>query len=216
MALDIPHKASEVADVVTASLGVVTVRCTKDNSIANILTQADRQLYRAKSSGRNRVKFVASDNMALPPVEENKGYLVQLVWKDSYCCGNQLIDSQHRSLFNVSNELLEAILLSHPKDEISLIITRLLEDITEHFRDEEHFLESIGFPDLKHHAEEHARLLKKGLELAQEFTADTLTVGNVFQFLVSDVVEHHLIEVDREFFSLSRDVTIKSKSTELQ
>ena len=201
MDLDIPHKASEVADVVTASLGVVTVRCSKDNSIANILTQADGQLYRAKSSGRNRVKFVVSDNMALSPAEENKGYLVQLVWKDSFCCGNQLIDSQHRSLFNISNELLEAILLSHPNDEISLIVSRLLENITEHFHDEELFLESIGFTDLTHHAEEHARLLKKGLQLAQEFTAHTLTVGNVFQFLVSDVVEHHLIEVDREFFS---------------
>lgn len=204
MALAIPHRASDVADFVTASLGVVTVRCTKDNTIANILTQADELLYRAKSSGRNRVECVASDTVALTPAGENKGYLVQLVWKDSFCCGNQLIDSQHQALFNTSNELLEAILLSHPKNVISSIISRLLGDVTQHFQDEEHILESIEFPNLKQHIEEHVRLLNKGIELAQEFTGDTLTVGNVFQFLASDVVEHHMLETDREFFPFVR------------
>ncbi len=56
-ALDIPHKGSNVAKCVTASLGVVTMKCTADSSVEDILTQADTLLYQAKSSGRNRVKF---------------------------------------------------------------------------------------------------------------------------------------------------------------
>ncbi len=52
----IPHSGSSVADHVTASLGVVTARCSADNSSLAILSQVDELLYRAKSLGRNRVE----------------------------------------------------------------------------------------------------------------------------------------------------------------
>jgi diguanylate cyclase (GGDEF)-like protein/hemerythrin-like metal-binding protein/PAS domain S-box-containing protein len=214
LALAIPHNKSKAANHITASLGVVAVKCTTDNSIMDILTQADNLLYRAKSSGRNRVEYVASNNESLISEEEGKGYLVELVWKDSFCCGNQLIDSQHQSLFNISNELLEAILLSHPKSIISSIVVRLLSEITQHFQDEELFLESKEFPNLKQHAEEHSKLLKEGLELAEEFKADKLTVGHVFQFLVSDVVEHHMLGADKEYFPFTSTVNIVSQNAE--
>jgi diguanylate cyclase (GGDEF)-like protein/PAS domain S-box-containing protein len=56
-ALAIPHKGSKVADFVTASLGVITIHHTTQQSIEDILSQVDALLYRAKSSGRNRVEF---------------------------------------------------------------------------------------------------------------------------------------------------------------
>jgi len=53
----IPHGGSSVADYVTASLGVVTARCSANNSSLAILSQVDELLYRAKSLGRNRVEY---------------------------------------------------------------------------------------------------------------------------------------------------------------
>jgi diguanylate cyclase (GGDEF)-like protein/PAS domain S-box-containing protein len=55
--LAIPHNGSSAAEFVTASLGVVTVQCAACRSSVDIVTQADEQLYRAKSSGRNRIEF---------------------------------------------------------------------------------------------------------------------------------------------------------------
>ncbi len=52
----IPHESSEVADHVTASLGVVTVACTLDKTGEDVLNQVDELLYLAKSGGRNRVE----------------------------------------------------------------------------------------------------------------------------------------------------------------
>ncbi|MBU0675842.1 MAG: diguanylate cyclase [Proteobacteria bacterium] len=56
MDLTIPHKSSRVEDLVTASLGVVSVRCSNDGSPQDIIEQADALLYQAKESGRNRVE----------------------------------------------------------------------------------------------------------------------------------------------------------------
>ncbi len=54
-ALAIPHGASGVADHVTVSLGVFTTRCTARKGVTAVIAEADRQLYAAKSGGRNRV-----------------------------------------------------------------------------------------------------------------------------------------------------------------
>ncbi len=48
-----------MANYVTASQGVVTVKCSAGGSPVDIVTQVDTLLYLAKSSGRNRVGFIA-------------------------------------------------------------------------------------------------------------------------------------------------------------
>ena len=53
--LAIPHHASDVADHVTVSLGVVTALCTAETGVSKIIAEADEQLYAAKSGGRNQV-----------------------------------------------------------------------------------------------------------------------------------------------------------------
>lgn len=54
-ALQIPHDASCVHDHVTVSLGAITLNCAAIASPAEALGLADRQLYQAKTEGRNRV-----------------------------------------------------------------------------------------------------------------------------------------------------------------
>jgi diguanylate cyclase (GGDEF)-like protein len=54
-ALQIPHTHSSIADHVTASFGIATVRCMPGGSAQELIGEADRQLYRAKMGGRNRV-----------------------------------------------------------------------------------------------------------------------------------------------------------------
>jgi diguanylate cyclase (GGDEF)-like protein/hemerythrin-like metal-binding protein/PAS domain S-box-containing protein len=206
MALAIPHKTSKVADCITASLGVGTVQCTPGESVVDIISQVDEQLYRAKSSGRNRVKFVVPHNVG-GGIRNN---LVRLVWKDSFCCGNQLIDSQHQALFHLSNQLLDAVLSAHPAKEISPIITQLLAKISQHFHDEETILEAAGFPGLIQHVAEHAKLLAKGRELTEDFKTSTLTVGALFQFLASEVIMLHMLEADRDYFPFITDAREKT------
>ena len=54
-ALAIPHRASQVGQVVTISIGVASGRCDMGSDNAFWLTGADRMLYRSKLAGRNRV-----------------------------------------------------------------------------------------------------------------------------------------------------------------
>jgi diguanylate cyclase (GGDEF)-like protein len=53
--LAIPNSASLVSDVVTVSIGVVTVACSRGLKPEMIVELCDQQLYRSKQEGRNRV-----------------------------------------------------------------------------------------------------------------------------------------------------------------
>ena len=46
---------------VTVSIGVATDRCSEEISFGGLYRRADKELYDAKNSGRNRVVFRSSD-----------------------------------------------------------------------------------------------------------------------------------------------------------
>jgi len=58
-ALKMEHKQSPVSEFVTASLGVVTVRYSDNMSPQDVVEMADRLMYKAKLSGRNRTEYAA-------------------------------------------------------------------------------------------------------------------------------------------------------------
>ena len=53
--LSIPHRASSTADVITVSIGTGTMVPDKGTAPSDLINQADKSLYMAKNSGRNRV-----------------------------------------------------------------------------------------------------------------------------------------------------------------
>lgn len=198
----IPHEWSDVAQYVSASLGVVTIRCGMHARVADIVAQADEFLYRAKSNGRNRVEC----NDIYPELRPGAPSFVEITWKDSFCSGNQTIDEQHQSLFQISNELLGAVLSNLPYVDTSEIISRLTAELRRHCRAEEAILEDSGFPGLEQLAEEHTRLLAKVAELSHEYEASRLSVSDLFQFLANEFVLQHMLGADREFFPYVGDM----------
>lgn len=66
-ALHIPHKRSTVADWLTVSIGVCYVKAPEaDDSLSAVLATADRLLYDAKKSGRNRVASSVYQSLSRP------------------------------------------------------------------------------------------------------------------------------------------------------
>jgi diguanylate cyclase (GGDEF)-like protein len=62
--LRLPHNASPIKNIVTASFGVTTTIPTKDQTPDILVNQADQALYKAKSIGRNKVvMFEAGSNI---------------------------------------------------------------------------------------------------------------------------------------------------------
>lgn len=64
--LGIPHQGSGVAPVVTVSVGIASARCLPGALPQAWIDEADAQLYRSKTEGRNRISAVAFDHPFTP------------------------------------------------------------------------------------------------------------------------------------------------------
>ncbi|AYH42079.1 diguanylate cyclase [Azoarcus sp. DN11] len=183
---------------ITVSIGVAEYRCGE--GLDHWLARADRAMYRAKNAGRNRVVLDPFTALAEDGTRQACSP-VQLIWRDSYCCGSERVDRQHQQLFEHANRLLHAVVSHAARDEILEAMKVLIEDIGTHFEDEERLHESIGFPARDAHAAEHGRLLDRAGRLFRHARDNAeIPVADVFQFLAYDVIAQHLVGADRQYF----------------
>lgn len=182
----------------TLSIGVA--ECGPDETREHWFQRADGALFKARLNGRNRVE------LATEPPRGNLGERVgagfmQLSWRAAYECGQPVIDAQHRGLFDDANRLLVAILEQRPDDEVTVLIDALVDHVVQHFQDEEALIAEAGFPGALEHATIHRTLLDKAADVTNRYQAGTVSVGELFQFLVYELVARHMLGADREFFA---------------
>jgi hemerythrin len=141
----------------------------------------------------------------LPQQKERPLKLVQLVWQKDFESGDAFIDAQHQELFAIANQLLDMLIARQPQETTLAPISELLERITRHFQDEERILAELGYAELLQHATEHGWLIRKGMELLQNFKAGTVTIGEVVEFLSNKMIFQHMLHSDKKFFQLLRN-----------
>ena len=93
------------AGSVTISLGVAE-HCGSESAEA-WFGRLDAALYSAKRRGRNRVEVDRRGNSDEWAASAH-GSVLRLIWREAYECGQPVIDSQHRRLFDLANELIDA------------------------------------------------------------------------------------------------------------
>jgi diguanylate cyclase (GGDEF)-like protein/hemerythrin-like metal-binding protein len=190
------HAFSQIGQM-TVSIGVAEF--TAGMNFDTWIHCADEALYQAKAEGRNRV--LARQDQVL---EEEIPSLLEIVWEDSYCCGEPTIDAQHQRLFALANALFGATTSGQPSGEITLRLRKLAAHAAQHFRDEEALLQKEGYPEVAAHARAHEGLLLQMIQLQDESEKGTLDMARLVEFFIVDVVQGHLLAEDTKFFACFR------------
>ena len=180
---------------VAVSIGAASLLPT-DASLDILFARADKALYRAKEGGRNRVVTIEE---RLPG---KRASIIRLIWQAGYDCGDPVIDSEHRELFRLANELLNFASADASPHVIHAALDRLLAHVVDHFAHEEATLRRHGYEDVEHHAELHKHLVERAQALRAQSDKEGIEFGDLVQFLVQDVVARHILQADRTFFGL--------------
>lgn len=125
--------------------------------------------------------------------------VINLVWKPSFNVGHDVIDRQHRRLFEIGNDLINSLLSRKPKGDVELLLDELLHDIKEHFQSEEEIMASYNNPISDAHKDIHANLLARVQRMREKFHDDVLSTSELVGFLTCDVVADHIIKEDLKF-----------------
>ena len=92
-----------------------------------------------------------------------------IAWSDEYKLGNQIVDDQHRRLFELVSELIGACNAGHSTENLKETLGFLVEYTVKHFADEEALQIQFDYPDLGHHKQQHEDFKIQVGELVQDF-----------------------------------------------
>ena len=80
-------------------------------------------------------------------------------WYDSYCIGDEKIDSQHKELVGMVSRLQESLSGENLKEETANALRFLVQYTRQHFVDEEELMQRIAFEGYDYHKQQHKKLI---------------------------------------------------------
>ena len=113
-------------------------------------------------------------------------------WRDEYCTGDFLIDSQHQYLFQIINRLHDSMLQGHGRDVLNQTLNELVKYTIEHFHDEERIMRQNHYPRYAEHKQKHDELTQqvKALQIKQHQHKDQFLAVGVSHFLTEWLIHH--------------------------
>jgi len=119
-------------------------------------------------------------------------------WKNDYLVGQPEIDSQHKRLFELADQLHAAMTTGKGKDALGKTLADLIDYTKRHFAAEEALMQRSNYPEYRHHKELHDKLTAQVVQFQTEFVAGQTPVTiQLLQFL-KDWLQHHIGETDRK------------------
>ncbi len=120
-------------------------------------------------------------------------------WKEAYNVNIGIVDSQHKGLVDLINELHQAMMNRSGKEQMGRILGNLISYTESHFKAEEGILLANAYPDFAKHKPEHERFVKtiKGYQAKFQKNELGLTI-EVMDFLKKWLVEH-IMGVDKKY-----------------
>ena len=125
-----------------------------------------------------------------------------LDWSDRYSVESRLMDEQHRKLFDLINELHEAMKEGPARNVMARVLDQLVSYTHTHFDAEERAMAAVAYPDLAAHVAEHRKLTEAVHKLHREVKAGTAGITVEVMDFLQHWLTNHIMKVDRQYAPL--------------
>lgn len=121
-------------------------------------------------------------------------------WNDSYSVGNALLDSDHKILFNLVNQLQDAVETGQSRDVVGSVVNVLAEYVEHHFRHEESLMARARYPGLAQHEAQHRRLEDEVRDVRDRWLAgDRRAIGEEVLAFIRKWLTEHILVADKSY-----------------
>ncbi|RFS20788.1 bacteriohemerythrin [Aeromonas dhakensis] len=131
-----------------------------------------------------------------------------LHWNEAFMVQVPSMDNQHLGLFEAMNRLYQAVLDKSPAQLRKQRLDELLKLAIQHFADEEQVMEQAGYPELRRHKQEHARLLAELDTLMQRNGPDDEEFNMELLVFLKNWLLNHISKVDKQYSGSLRQAGI--------
>jgi hemerythrin len=125
--------------------------------------------------------------------------LTLLAWNDSFSVGVTSLDTQHTVLFDILNDLHDAMMAGKAHALTGPILKKLVTYTREHFAAEEGLLTVSKYPGLEAHKLLHLDLIKQVEDYSERFDKGEITLNLHLLNFLRDWLTNHIMKVDHEY-----------------
>jgi len=121
-------------------------------------------------------------------------------WNDSYKVGHKIVDFDHMTLVNITNELFMRVDRGFSDEEIAQTITLLIDYVERHFEREEDLFKNSEYPDVDKHLAMHDDIKKTVRDIATIYKTkpDAININEVLEFLKKWLL-NHIMKADQGY-----------------
>jgi len=119
-----------------------------------------------------------------------------VMWKDAFSVGNENLDSQHRVMFGLLNDLYDTLQEGQSKKPINTLIEEACQYAKHHFETEEALMAKCSYPGLGEHKKAHEAYRKQVAQIQQGSKEDM--AFELFLFL-REWWLNHIRQMDSEY-----------------
>jgi hemerythrin-like metal-binding protein len=133
----------------------------------------------------------------------------KLEWEEKYSVGVEEIDDQHKKMFAVINELLDAINSNTTEKHLGEIIDGLVEYKMFHFATEEKYFKEFNYEEAEEHVGKHKEFNDKLNKLKEKYPMPTVDFAFELVDFLEDWLIDHLMAMDQKYKKCFHDHGLK-------
>jgi hemerythrin-like metal-binding protein len=133
---------------------------------------------------------------------------VLLRWSDLLSVGIDSIDSQHKKLVDLINQLYKQMNSGSTKVAVGKTLANLIDYTGSHFHFEEELFAKYDYPEQKDHKVVHSKLVAQVVEFQRQFQKGEKDVSLELMEFLKDWLVNHIKKTDKQYspFLLSKGV----------
>lgn len=122
-----------------------------------------------------------------------------LKWRDTYETGVEQMDSQHKRLIKLVNQMYGIIRAKEGHEELDQILNEMSKYAKQHLGDEEHLLEEHEYPGLAAQQKSHQEYFSKMDELLVNIETDREAAAQQIYVFLRQWWIDHIVGEDKEY-----------------
>jgi hemerythrin len=133
--------------------------------------------------------------------------MAQIIWDDSFSVGVGLIDTQHKKLFSILNELDRAV--NEQQDEDPALLEKIVFDLHAyvdfHFGEEEKYFKKFNYQQIDQHQAQHKIYEEKIQEFHNNYLSDKTGLSRDILIFLEDWIQGHIKTIDKKYTKCFND-----------
>ncbi len=120
-------------------------------------------------------------------------------WTETYSVKIQELDRQHQGLFNIINQLNDALESGQGATVMDNVLDELLDYATHHFAAEEMLMEKHQFPGLLMHQLEHQAFGRRIQQYLEDFRSGKVATPAALLLFLRSWLKEHILKTDKGY-----------------